>query len=297
MEFVGAGLGDGIDHATGAAGDGHVVIRDVDRDLIDGVHRERLLGGRQAVGFETEGIVGADAVDADGVVTRILAADRDFVTRLVGLRDAGIEADVVLQVAVDRGESFDLLTGHVAARTHLVRSEHLADAAARDCNGFEFFDADREIDLGNFIEVQIHVVFGAGAGAFLVHRDHIRAADAQTARVVAAVRIGDDATARARLGVTDDHLRAGHRLTVCANHLTANTGGRALGECGRGRKGDDQSDRQLGKSETFRMVHWSWPQWKLDENSSDTELEQSGRSYMEDRPRANAAILNKRGEI
>ncbi|KAG1444741.1 hypothetical protein G6F57_017740 [Rhizopus arrhizus] len=66
-EVVGTRLGHRIDHRTGTAGDGGVIVGDVDVDFLDRIHRHRLTLGRQVVGFQAERVAGADAVDADGV--------------------------------------------------------------------------------------------------------------------------------------------------------------------------------------------------------------------------------------
>src|SRR5690606_27319691 len=103
VELVGARLGPRVPHRAGGTGDGGVVVGDVDVDRLDGVHRHRLAHGREVVRLQAEGVAGVDAVDADGVVARVLAADADLAARLVALGDARIQADVVLDVAVGRG--------------------------------------------------------------------------------------------------------------------------------------------------------------------------------------------------
>jgi hypothetical protein len=62
-----------------------------------------------------------------------LTARRDFTTLLVGLRDARIGANVVLDVAVDRRQAFDLFARNACARTGAGRVEHrVSDAVGRN---------------------------------------------------------------------------------------------------------------------------------------------------------------------
>src|SRR3546814_162201 len=104
------------------------------------------------------------------------------------------------------------------------------------------------------VELEVDAFLGIRARAGLGDGDAVRTADAQAARVVAAVVVGGGAADRARLDVGDRHFRAGNRLAVCAGDLATDTGGCALRESGRGGECGDQPKRQLGKSETG-MVH------------------------------------------
>jgi len=101
FELVGAGLGHRVDVGAGVAGLGYVVVGDVDLNFFDRVDRDRLLGRRQVVGLEAEGIVGGGSVDGDRVEPDVLANRGNFAALLVGLRDARIQAGVILQVALD----------------------------------------------------------------------------------------------------------------------------------------------------------------------------------------------------
>src|SRR5690606_15560118 len=231
VELVGVGLGDGDDHAAGTAVDGEVVVGDVDGHFLDDVHRERLARGRQAVRLKAEGVVGADAVDADDVVARVLAADEDLVARLLGLDDARVEAGVVLQAALDRREGLDLVAGDVGAGTHLLGAEHVGAGGADHLDGLQLGDIGAgqvDIDGGELAQDQVHVLLHFALESVTDHGDGVRAADAQAAGVVTAAGIGGGTRGGARGSVDDDHLGAGNRLTLFGGHHTAEGGGGLL---------------------------------------------------------------------
>src|SRR5690606_7506626 len=189
VELVGARLGHRVDHRAGGTGDGGVVVGDVDVDRLDGVHRHRLAHGREVVRLQAEGVAGVDAVDADGVVARVLAADADLAARLVALGDARIQADVVLDVAVGRGQRLDLLLRHAGAGAHLVRAEDVRTAGHADhADGAQLghFADQRGVDGRDLVQGQVDAFLGAGALARLGHGHGVRTADAQAAGVVAA---------------------------------------------------------------------------------------------------------------
>jgi len=120
VELVGAGLGHRVDVGAGGAGDGHVVVRQVDVDGLDGVHRHRLTPGRHVVAFQAKGVTGRDAVDGDGVEARVLAAGGDGARGAIDERHARVQAHVVLDVAVDRRQGLDVLPGDASFRETLV---------------------------------------------------------------------------------------------------------------------------------------------------------------------------------
>ena len=256
VELVGARLGHRVDHGAGTTGDGGVVVGQVDVDRLDRVHRHRLALGRQVVGLQAERVAGADAVDADGVVAGVLAAGRDRTVSLADLRDARIEADVVLDVAVGRRQRFDGFAADVGAGAHLVGAE---DFRTGDGNGFHRgergdvvfqFGIDR-VDLA---QRQVDVFFGVGTRARLVDGDAVRATDAQAARGVTAAGIRGGAADRARFDVGDRDFRTRDRLAIRTGDDTGNAGGGALRESGGCGKCDDQPERQLGKSNAG-MLH------------------------------------------
>src|SRR5690606_7674095 len=258
VELVGAGLGHRVDHRAGGAGDGGVVVGDVDVDRLDGVHRDRLAHGREVVRLQTEGVAGVHAVDADGVVARVLATDGQLAARLVGLRHARVEADVVLDVAVDRRQSLDLLLLDAGARAHLVGAEHfratreadhLHRAQAGDVTG------QRCVDGADLVQGQVHALLGLGAFAGLGLGHGVRTTHAQAAGVVAAAGVGGGTADGTGLDVGNGHFGAGNRLAAGAGHHATDTGGGALGEDGGSGKGGDQSKGELGHAKSTVISH------------------------------------------
>src|SRR5690606_12830435 len=255
-----------------------------------GIHRHRLAHGREVVGLQPEGIAGVDAVDADGVVARILAADADLAARLVALGDARIHAHIVLDVAVCRLQRLDLLLLDVGPGPHLVRAEDVRAASHADCrDGAEgrHVRSQRRVDRVHLVQRQVYVVLGLRAFARLGDRDLVRATDAQAAGVVAAAGIGSGAADRARFDVRDDHFRAHDGLAAVVGHQAADTRGGALGENGGCGERSDQTDRQLRQSDAVAVGHvvasmrgWSW--WrKPDARRADSlacEADVTGRS-------------------
>src|SRR5690606_6517563 len=260
----GTGLRHGVNDGTGATEDGGVVVGQVDVDFLDRVHRDRLALGREVVGLQAEGIAGADAVDADRVEAGVLATGRDRAIGLADLRDARVEADVVLHVAVGRRQRVHLLAGHVDAGAHLVGAEHVraADVGTDDFHalqgGHVAFQAG--VDRVDLVQVEVHALFGLGAFTGLGHGDGIRTADAETASVVTTRRVGDGAAAGTGLDVDAGHFGASPRLAAIADHHAADTGGGALGERRSSSKGGDQSKGELGHPESTVIGHGKRPQ-------------------------------------
>src|SRR5690606_36600643 len=214
----------GVDHRAGAAGDGDVIVGQVDVDRLDRIHRHRLAHGRQVVGLQAERVVGAHAVDADGVEAGVLAAGRDLAAALVGLGQARVEAHIVLDVALDRRQGLDLGVADAGAGAHLVGAEDVGtDVGAGGDHGDEGGEVAGEagIDLVDLVQRQIDVVLGGGARARLADVDGVRAAHAQAAGVVAAAGVGGDPADRAGLDVHDRHLGAGNRLPTGVKDGTA----------------------------------------------------------------------------
>ncbi len=230
VEFIGTRLRHRVDDRAGAAGDRGVVIGQIDVDRLDGVDRDRLALGRQVVGLQAEWIGSADAVDADRVVARVLAAGGNRAVGLADLRDARIQPDVVLDVAIGRRKALDGLERDVRACAHLVGTEDLRTASGDRLHRAErrHFVVERGVDRVDLVQGQIDVLFGIGPRAGLVDRDAVRTADTEAARVVAAAGIRDSPADRARLGVQDGDFRARHRLPIGTRNDTADTGGGAL---------------------------------------------------------------------
>src|SRR5690606_22224673 len=101
------------------AGNGDVVVRQVDVDRFDRFHRHRLAAGGHVVAFKTEGIAGGHAVDADRVVARVLTTGTDRARSAVDERNARIETHEVLDVAADRRQRLDRRLVDAGARTDL----------------------------------------------------------------------------------------------------------------------------------------------------------------------------------
>ena len=133
LEIVRARLRHGVDAGAGVARASNVEVSESDVDRLDRVDADRLTLGRQVVRLKTEAVVGRHAVNADIVEASVLTARRDFTTLLVGLRDARIGANVVLDVAVDRRQAFDLFARNARACTGASRVEHrVSDAVGRN---------------------------------------------------------------------------------------------------------------------------------------------------------------------
>ena len=189
----------------------------------------------------------------------MLATGGDLATPLIGLRQARVQAHVILDAALDRRQRLDLLTGYVAARTHLVRAEDLRAHRGDGFNRLQCRHVARQVGVEgvDLVEVQVHAFLGLRTSTGLVDGDCVRTADAQAAGVVAAVIAGNRAADRAGLDVDDGDFGTGHGLAVGADDTTADTGGGALRECRRGGKGGEQAKREPGQPDAVRMGHYS----------------------------------------
>ena len=259
VELVGARLGHGVDHRAGATGDGGVVVGQVDLDFLDRVHGDRLALGRHVVGLEAERVGVADAVDADDVEARVLATGRDRAIGLADLRDARVEADVVLDVARRRRQGLEGVVVEVGAGAHLGGTEDLGATGHADRgHGGERGDVAGELGVDGVggVQAEIDVVLGLGAGAGLGDGDLVRAAHAQAAGAVAATGVGGHATRGAGLDVGDGDFGVGDRLAIGAHHDAADARGRrALREDGCGGKRGDQAERKFRHTEGVVTGH------------------------------------------
>ncbi|CRD47817.1 hypothetical protein BN1263170055 [Stenotrophomonas indicatrix] len=253
-EVVGTRLGHRIDHRARTAGNGGVVVGDVDVDFLDRIHRHRLTLGRQVVGFQAERIAGTDAIDADRVVTGVLTTDRDRTVGLADLRDARIEADVILDVAVHRRQRLQRFAVDVGAGAHLVGAEQVAaHCGSHDLDGIQIGGGDIAgqvgVDRVDLVQVEVHALFGLGALTRLGDGDGVRTTHAQAARVVTTRRIGGRTRNRARFGVGDGDFSTSNRRARIGHDLAADTGRGALGEGGSGGERSDETKGELGHPE------------------------------------------------
>ena len=257
VELVGTRLGHGVDHRTGTTGNGGVVVGQVDVDFFDGVHRDRLTLGRQAIGFQAERIGGADAVDADGVEAGVLATGGDRAVSLADLRDARVQAHVVLDVAVGRRHGFDHVAVQVGASAHLVGTENFR-TTGHGVGGDAFqgghVAGQGGVDGVDLIQVQVDTLFGLGAFTRLGDGDGVRTTHAQAACVVAAGGVSAGAADGARFVMGNDDFSADNRLAGSGHDLAADTGRGALGKSRGSCQGSNQAKGQLGHPETW-VVH------------------------------------------
>ena len=256
VEVVGARLGDGVDRRAHAAARGHVVVGGGDVVFLDRVLRDRRALGRQAVVVQAEGVARVDGVDGDAVVAEVLAVGRERAAVAVGDHDAGIGAHDVLDRAVGGRHAVHVFARERRGDALVVR---LDDRRARHRDGGQFLRGDRHVDLRHLVQGQVDVLLRLRAGFGLVDRDRVRAADAQAARCVTTVGVGDRLADRARFGVHDRHFGARDGLAGGIDHATADTGGRALCEHGRGSEGRDQRNRQLRQPDAISISHLGSP--------------------------------------
>src|SRR5690606_24697745 len=271
-ELVDADLGDRDDDRAGGAGDGDDVVRHGVADRLDRVHRHRLAQRLHVGGLYTDLVVWTAAYVAVDYASSILAARRDLAAALVGLGDARIHADVVLDVALDRGQRLDLLLGHVGAGTHLVGAEDVRLRRGDHLHGLEGGGGGGQVDVhgGHFAEQQVDVFLGLALEALAGHGDGVRAADAQAAGVVATVGAGGGAGGRSRGRVDDDDFGAGDRLALFGGHDATQRGGRLLRERRGGRGQDDgQCTGEARDAELF--LHGHCPGWERDCGCAERE--------------------------
>src|SRR5690606_15637001 len=176
-------------------------------------------------------VVGAHAVDADGVEAGVLAAGGDLAALLVGLGDARIQAHVVLDAALDGRQGVDLVAADIGAGAHLVRTEDVGGGGADDLDGLQLGrlgGGQVDVDRRGLAQHQVHILLHLALEAVADHGDGVRTAHAQAAGVVAAAGVGGGAGGGARGGVDDDHLGAGDRLPLLGAHDAAEGGGGLL---------------------------------------------------------------------
>ena len=251
---VGTRLGDGVDIGAGVAALGHVVVGDVDLHRGDGFHRDRLAGGRAAVGFQAEGVVHGHAVDGHRVVARVLAGHGHFAAVLVGLRDARIETREVLQVAVDRCLGFQVGARDRGDRAHrLVREDFRAGSRTGHGDGLHLL-AQGGVDGGGFRQLDEHA-FAALGDAVLGDDDRVRAAYTQATCNVTAFCVGRDIADRTGLGVNNLHLGADCRIAVSGRDTATDGRGGVLREGRRSSQCNRQSQRQFGEPDLLLSDH------------------------------------------
>ena len=100
MELIRAGLGDDVDVTAGEAAIFHVDRRDLNRNLLRNVERERKALGRIAVIVKAEVVVLADAVNGQRVEAFVRTNAANAALKRFVDRDPRVEADDVFDVAV-----------------------------------------------------------------------------------------------------------------------------------------------------------------------------------------------------
>ena len=221
LKLVRTRLGDGVDARARVTRASNVEVSKGDVDRLDRVDADRLTLRRQVVRLETEAVVGRHTVDADIVEAGVLTARRDFATLLVGLRDARIGADVVLDVAVDRRQAFDLFARDARARARAGRVEHrVSDAVGRDHDFGKTIRLHVDDDTARVTELQELIVERGALVTGTAHRDRVRTADANAAEVETTIGIGRRAAHRSRGNVTQFDGETADRIAVSRNDFT-----------------------------------------------------------------------------
>ncbi|MNS34403.1 hypothetical protein D3C72_665290 [compost metagenome] len=240
MELVAARLGNRVDHAAGEGAVLDAEGSDVDADGLNDRARDRRTQGRIAVTVQTEVVALTDAVDQDGVIAGVLAADgQGVIVRRVD-RGERRRADDVFDVAADRGKRVDvfLIQAGGRRRAHCTRATHddigdlrralILAPSNGQIEGGRRTDADRRQGRGLLASGRRHL-------------DQVGAAHAQVAGAIAAVNARYRGDARARRNVGDDHRGIGDGRACTIRNHAADTAGRFLCEGGAGRRQQNRS--------------------------------------------------------
>ena len=259
-ELVGARLGHHVDEAARETAVLRVERRKLDRDLRDGVERERQALRRVAVVVEAETVVEADAVDRHRVEARRGAGAlhavraRRSARRLVEI-DARVVADDVLDVAVDRGALGKVFGREDRGGADRDRGsaglrrgdhDHVAEVSA----------AEGEVEVGGRAEVEVNVGDLGGLLAVLRDGDVVRAANVEAANVERTARRGEHGAGEARARVLDGDRGVASGRAVFVGHRSADARARHLGKSHRRHRRRKRYDRNAAsKSLEIDHVH------------------------------------------
>ena len=249
VEFVRAALGHRVDVGADGIG-GHVEVRGRDVVLLDGVGGHRRADVRHAVRVQAKRVADGDAVDADVVVTAVLAHRRHRAVTAIGDDDARVEAGDILDRTTRRRRGQQLALRHVGRQALVVRREGLRQRTGRNGHAFQvlrFHRAHGQVHRRALRELQVDLVLLALGQASLGCRHVERTADAQTLRRVTAIRVGGGDLGGARRLVHDLHGGARDRLAVRVEHAATDRGGGVLRD-GRHRR---RQQRSNGKRQEF----------------------------------------------
>ena len=253
LDFIGTRLGYGIDIGTGVALLSDVVVGQINLHRLNRVDRNGLLGRRQVVGFQAEGVVDPYAVDGDGVVAAVLTACRNFTTLFVGLRQARVGACVVLQIATDGRKRVDFFAADVGAGAH-ARATKLGVGCTCNNHGIQCRATQCQVHSLVFCQLQIHLVTHVFVTA-LHHGDEVRTTHTQTAGCIAAIGVSHQRTGGAGLAVNNTHCGASNGLAVYAADTTSHGRCRVLGQGGCcHHNGDCGAQRRSGESREEGVV-------------------------------------------
>ena len=224
MERVGAALGDGVDAAAGEAALAHVVRRDHELDLLDGVEADRLRLGcaaGRAGGRQPEQVVVHRAVDLHVVVAVVAARHRQ---RPSGSSspppcelNIGLMRDDVGEAAGDRRQDsrppLEMLSAVPAREMSMIGAlpRHFDRLAHR---------SQLQLEVGRLLcaELDLHVLLLSVLEAAHVRGDVV-GADADVEDAVAPVAAGDRFVTRAGAVCTAVTVAPG-RTPPCASWTT-----------------------------------------------------------------------------
>ena len=158
MEFVASGFGHGVDVARREAAILHVIGRQFDRHILDGIIRERHTLSGIAITVETEVVIQLHTVDREAVETRIRADALDTIDECLVNIDTRIDTDNVLEVAVYGRSCFQV--GEIERRRWADRKNGTGNKAGFGNDNLVnftgcFFQAD--IESGCCAQARIHI--------------------------------------------------------------------------------------------------------------------------------------------
>ncbi len=144
LDLVGAALVGHCDRTAGEIALFGVEFRDIHRNLLDRVERDRAANRWQAAGIEAEIVLGAHAINGDAVGARDRARNRNAAVAADIQRRQRVAAHDVAQIAVDRRDALDpVLIDAIADRK--------AGSATRAIT-----DHDDFLDRGLLDKLEIH---------------------------------------------------------------------------------------------------------------------------------------------
>ncbi|AAK22724.1 hypothetical protein CC_0739 [Caulobacter vibrioides CB15] len=256
VEVVPARAHDQVQRAAGEVAVLDVEGHGLDRDLLEGLERDRAAVGRQAAGVQAVAVGRAHAVDGDAVGAGRRAGDVETARRTgaaghevqIGQRVAAAD---VTDVALDRHDGVDLVAAQGRARADIgqLAGRRLLRGGDDDFRQFGGGHQGQADALG-VADVQEQVAEGLRGEALTRGGDLVGAADAQTARVEGAGLVGHDHLVGAAGHVGDGDGGAGDRRALVIDGDAAHRGRGLLGvnrrrcEC-KGQRAERRSGGEL----------------------------------------------------